>query len=95
MTWASSAAENSEWVMSGTFDTETLTVKYDDCVKTNYVYNENGDIASEEEQYTGGSGTIQFTDSQELALTWQDDQENIAEGMTFEYASYGGDDSEE
>lgn len=95
VTWSSSAAENSEWVMSGTFDSETLAVKYDDCVRTNYVYDENGEVISQEEQYAGGSGTIQFIDGDKLALTWQDDQENIAEGMTFEYASYGGDDSEE
>ena len=90
LTWASSAAENTEWVMSGTFDEKTLSVEYSDCVRTDYVYNEDGSVKSQKEKYTDGHGVIQFSDSDELSLTWQDDQENAGEDMTFEYASYGG-----
>ena len=47
VTWGSSAAENAEWVMSGKFDPETLTVAYTDCVKTVCVWNEQGEVESE------------------------------------------------
>ena len=87
VTWGSSAAENAEWVMSGKFDPETLTVQYTDCVKTVYVWNEQGEIDSETVEYENGEGTITFTDGEALSLTWDDAQEHIADGTVFEYAS--------
>ncbi len=89
VTWGSSAAENSEWVMSGKFDPETLTVAYTDCVRTDYVWNEKGEIDSETVAYENGEGTITFTDGEALSLTWDDAQEHIADGTVFEYASLG------
>lgn len=85
VTWGSSANENSTWTMSGSFDSEALIFSYNDCVRTDYVYSDNGDIESQEEVYTGGHGAISFKDGEELSLTWQDDQENIADGMVFTY----------
>ena len=85
VTWGSSAWENSAWVMSGTFDAETLQFEYHDCVRTDYVYEENGEIKSQEEVYTGGHGFMTFAEGDSLTLTWQDDQENVADGMVFEY----------
>lgn len=85
VTWGGSAAENSSWVMSGTFDAETLQFEYHDCVRTNYVYNEDGEVESQEEVYTGGHGFMTITEGDPLTLVWQDDQENAAEGMVFEY----------
>ena len=90
ITWGSSAAENAEWVMSGKFDPETLTVAYTDCVKTVYVWNEQGEIDSETVEYENGEGTITFTDGEALSLTWDDAQEHIADGTVFEYASLAG-----
>lgn len=89
VTWGASAAENAEWVMSGKFDPETLTVAYTDCVKTVYVWNEQGEIDSETVEYENGEGTITFTDGEALSLTWDDAQEHIADGTVFEYASLG------
>ena len=89
VTWGSSAAENSEWVMSGKFDPETLTVAYTDCVRTDYVWNEQGEIDSETVAYENGEGTITFSDDGALTLTWDDAQEHIADGTVFEYASLG------
>ena len=89
VTWGASAAENAEWVMSGKFDPETLTVAYTDCVKTDYVWNEKGEIDSETVEYENGEGTITFTDGEALSLTWDDAQEHIADGTVFEYASLG------
>ena len=85
VTWSSSAWENSTWVMSGTFDTETMQFEYHDCVRTDYQYEENGDVKSQEEVYTGGHGFMTFAEGDTLTLTWQDDQENVADGMVFEY----------
>ena len=90
VTWGGSAAENAEWVMSGKFDPETLTVQYTDCVKTVYVWNEQGEIDSETVEYENGEGTITFTDGEALSLTWDDAQEHIADGTVFEYASLAG-----
>lgn len=83
--WASSAAEGSRWVMTGELDTETLTVKYTDCVKTDYVFGEDGEIESETVQYENGTGTITFHDDGPLTFTWQDDMENIAGDAVFEW----------
>lgn len=96
VTWASSAAENSSWTMSGTFDSENLQFEYDDCVKMNYVYGTDGEIDDQTEVYSGGHGIIKFTDGDELSLTWQDDEEHIADGTVFVYndsiPSNGGED---
>ena len=86
VTWSSSAWENSSWMMSGTFDPETLQFEYHDCVRTNYKYNDDGELESQEEVYTGGHGFMFFKEGDPLTLTWQDDQESIAEDMVFEYA---------
>lgn len=83
--WGSSAAEGSRWVMTGEFDPETLTVKYTDCVKTDYVFGEDGEIESETVQYEDGTGAITFHDDGPLTFTWQDDMEDIAEDAVFEW----------
>ena len=85
VTWGSSAWENSSWIMGGTFDPETLQFEYHDCVRTDYVYGDDGEVKSQEEVYTGGHGFMTFTEGDPLTLTWQDDQEKVADGMTFEY----------
>ena len=85
VTWGSSAWENSVWTMTGTFDAETLQFEYHDCVRTDYKYKEDGDVESQEEVFTGGHGFMTFTDGDPLTLTWQEDQEHVADGMVFEY----------
>lgn len=81
--WGSSYKENSEWVMSGTFDAKTGTFEYHDCTKTDYVYKENGDVESSEEVYVGGHGFMFFKEGDPAEVTWQEDQEHVADGMTF------------
>lgn len=86
VTWSSSAAENSSWTMSGTFDADTLQFEYHDCVRTDYIYNESGEVDSQEEVYTGGHGFMTFKEGDDgTTLTWQDDQEHIADDMVFIY----------
>ena len=80
--WASSAAERSEWTMSGEFDEETTSVYYHDCTKKNLVFAEDGSVSSEETVYEGGHGTFTFN-ADEQTLTWTDDIENIADGAVF------------
>jgi hypothetical protein len=94
VTWSSSAAENSVWTMSGTFDPETLQFEYHDGVRTDYVYDESGEVKSQEEVYTGGHGFMTFTEDP-ITLTWQEDQEHVADDMVFEYASAAPEEGEE
>jgi predicted small lipoprotein YifL len=82
--WGGSATESSEWTMSGTFDAEKLTVYYQDGVKKNVVYDADGKVTSEEEVYVGGHGTFTFN-VENNTLTWEEDQEKIADGMVFEF----------
>ena len=88
VTWGSSASENSTWTMSGTFDAEEGRFEYHDCVRTDFVYQENGEIESQADVYTGGHGFMFFKDGEDgvTTLTWQDDQEHVADDMVFEYA---------
>ena len=69
VSWSLSSSELSEWHMSGKFDTETLSFRYEDCVKTNYVYGADGTISSTETVFENGKGTIslEFYSKEELA----------------------------
>lgn len=87
VSWAGSAAELGQWEMSGALDTDTLTVAYDDCKKTDLVFNEDGEVEQETVEYENGTGRIIFHDDGELTLTWEDDQEHIADGSVFTYSS--------
>ena len=82
VTWGSSYNERSEWIMSGTLDTDTLTVAYDNCVRTDCVFADDGSVKSTTVVYENGSGRIVF-DGESYALTWEDGQEHMADGMTF------------
>lgn len=83
--WGSIAAELSEWHMSGTFDTETQTVHYENCEKKNVVLKEDRTAASETVVYENGKGSFQFSGS-DSSLIWNDEEEHQADGMTFGWA---------
>ncbi|MBR3202471.1 MAG: hypothetical protein IKF60_02665 [Solobacterium sp.] len=83
--WGSSAAETSEWTMSGVLNTETLTVDYTNGVRKNLVFNEDGSVASEEIVYENGKGSFKFDGTNKLV--WTDEQEHAADDMIFEYAN--------
>ena len=83
--WGSSAAETSEWTMSGVLNTETLTVDYTNGVRKNLVFNEDGSVASEEIVYENGKGSFKFDESNKLI--WTDEQEHAADDMVFEFAN--------
>jgi metal-dependent amidase/aminoacylase/carboxypeptidase family protein len=55
-------------------------VYYSDCVKTNYTYGDDGELVSKETVYRGGKGSLIFKGN---TMTWEDQAEHIADGMTF------------
>ena len=73
------------WTMEGELDANTLTVKYANGKKTEYEYNDKGEVVEETVVYTDGTGTITFKDANHLSFTWQDDKEHAADGMTFKF----------
>ena len=80
--WGDSAWSLAQWVMSGRFDADTLTVEYDDCILTYVTYGEDGSLESEEIQYENGTGRVVF--GEDGTFTWQDDQSEI-ENLVFEW----------
>lgn len=82
VTWGSSAFEHSEWVMTGTFDADTLRIAYSDCTRKDVAFSEDGSSESETVVYENGSGRIIFSEDG-ASLTWEDDEEQMADGMTF------------
>ena len=86
ITWASSAAEASEWTINGTFDPDTLTVNYSNAVKTNLVYREDGSVKTEDVEYSDGSGRIVFRDDT-LSCTWENDNEPDNGAMVFTWSA--------
>ncbi len=93
VTWAGSAWEQAEWVMSGKFDDEALLIEYHDCVKNVTTYDDDGEVKEVEEVFNGGHGFFNFQEGDPLTLTWQEDQEHIADDMTFTWtdpAELGG-----
>jgi len=93
--WASSAFEHSEWTMTGSFDVETLTISYNDCVKKTFTFADESDPGTEEVDYENGTGTITFHDGENLTLTWQDDQDHVADDSEFVFAAVSIEDMSE
>ena len=85
VTWGSSASEHSEWTMSGKFDTHTLTAAYTDGVRKDVVFKEDGTVDKETVIYENGKGTFVFRDNG--TMSWVDEEEQAAEGITFTYAN--------
>ena len=86
ITWGSSASEQGVWEMSGPFDTDTLTITYDNCVNKDVTYDETGEVTDEKVVYENGTGSLVFEDKEgQTELRWTDDQEHIADDMVFTY----------
>ena len=81
--WAGSASELARWDITGRLDPETLTIEYTGCTKSHVVYNEDGDVESEEPEYEDGSGTIVFNENG--TFTWHEDQSETGYDMVFEW----------
>lgn len=85
VTWSMEDSAASVWTMSGELNTDTFTVEYDNCVKTDYVYNEDGSVMSETSAYSDGTGRIIFN-PQDGTLVWEDEKEHVADALIFEYS---------
>lgn len=82
--WGASAAEHGEWEMSGPFDEENRTITYENAVKRDVVFNEDGTESSNEIVYEDGKGSFTFTEDGDLI--WQDEMEHIADGTVFTFS---------
>lgn len=82
--WGGSATELSRWVITGKLDPETLTVNYTDSVKSEIIYNGNGEIEKEDVIYTDGTGSVVFNDNG--TFTWKDDRSEYGD-ILFEWLS--------
>ena len=85
ISWGSSAAEVSEWTMSGTSNEETMTIEYENGVRADRVYDENGEVTSETIVYENGAGSFVIQD--DYSIIWNDFEEHVANGMTFRWAA--------
>ena len=81
--WADSASSLAKWVMSGRFDPETLTVEYDNCVRSFVEYSGSGEIANETVEYENGTGKIVFREGP--SFVWSSDNDEHGE-LTFEWS---------
>ena len=69
-----------EWKISGFFSEQTARINYTDAVKTAINYDKNGKETSRSDEYTYGTGRIQFSDTKNL--TWNNTLDRI-ETMKF------------
>ena len=81
--WGSSAWELARWNIVGTLDLNTLTIPYEWASKVIVVYNEDGEVESEEAEYEDGTGTITFNN--DGTFTWHEDQSEYGTDMVFEW----------
>lgn len=80
--WAGSADTASEWKFTGEFNGRQV-LYYDDCVRTNLTYSEDGSCTSEQ-VYTNGTGYIRIAEEgTKTGLTWSDDMENAGADAFF------------
>ena len=80
--WAGSAWELAHWDIVGRLDADTLTLAYSGCTKSIIVYDDNGEVESQEAEYEDGTGTIAFND--DGTFTWHEDQSEYGIDMIFE-----------
>ena len=80
--WGSSAWELTRWIIVGQLDADTQTITYSGAGKANLVYDEDGEIKSEESVYNDGTGTITFHENR--TFTWHEDQSESGDDMVFE-----------
>lgn len=85
VSWGSSAFEHSEWEMSGSFDPDTLTITYNNAVRKDVTFSEDGKTNSEKTVYENGSGKITFREGGKLS--WTSDHGEVPEDAVFEFFS--------
>lgn len=81
--WGGSAWDLARWLIIGPLDTETLTIDYEGCPKYELVYDDSGEVVSEETVYEDGSGTVTF--SMDGTFVWHEDQSESGEDLVFDW----------
>ena len=87
--WGSSAWELTRWIIVGKLDTDTLTINYSGASKANLVYDEEGEVKSEESIYDDGTGIIAFHN--DGTFTWHEDQSETGTDLEFTWLPATGD----
>ena len=82
--WPGSATETAHWDIVGKLDLETLKIEYTGCSKQIFVYDEEGNVVSEEQEYGDGTGSIVF--GNDSTFTWHEDQSATGSDMVFEWS---------
>ena len=77
--WGGSARELRQWEMNGTFDPETGVAEYADCVCADVEFEEDG-TETRTVEFENATGSFTFSEG---TLTWKENREDIAAGMTF------------
>ena len=85
--WGSSAWEMTRWIIVGPLDPDTGRITYENCSKANLIYDDAGEVKSEERVYDNGTGTIIFRD--DGSFIWHEDQPESGNDMVFEWAEAG------
>ncbi|GEM_PF-1496548 len=80
--WGSSATERTVWEYQCDFDGEAL-YSFETGTKTNLVFDENGEIASQEVVFEDGAS--RFSIDENGKLIWEEFKEDAGEGMTFDH----------
>ena len=88
ISWASSAFVTSVWDMSGKVESgnEGLSVWYDNCTKQTFQYTNDGQLISDDIEYTNGTGCVEFL-SADNNLYWYDTVESAGAGYSFWYCN--------
>ena len=73
-----------DWMMTGEFDLETMSITYTECVKTEYALDADGNITSENKIYEDGTGRF-VIDDESQTITWIDDKEDAGKGSVFAF----------
>ena len=78
--WTASHNSKAVWSMSGKYDPATETISYENGTKKVFTYTEEGELETETVEYTNDKGVFVFSYN---GVTWDEYNENIAEGMVF------------
>ena len=74
------------WDIAGTLDGETLTMNYTGSAKQNFVYNENGEMTTQDFLYENGTGTIVFN-AEKGTMTWHEDLSETGNDIIFDWVA--------
>lgn len=79
--------KKTEWMMTGTFHEETMSIDYTGCVKSEYDFENEQETGEQKVIYEDGTGKLVITETDEESyISWTDDKENAGEGLKFVFS---------